>query len=132
MFEGSRSIVKPTWQQFLTRLLCQSSATLHGHDSLDVHRTRGLVVWEKETSEASRFVSERILFSNQIMSSQPDETPQVSEAEQRKLDLEAAVKEKQEQDGEFRRALISFIKLRETLHSPRLLRDGSDGRRGLV
>jgi hypothetical protein len=34
------------------------------------------------------------------MSSPTEEAPQVSESEKKKLDLEAAVKEKQEQDGE--------------------------------
>jgi len=41
------------------------------------------------------------------MSSQPEETPQVSEAEQKQLDLEAAVKEKQEQDGELGAVFIN-------------------------
>jgi len=33
------------------------------------------------------------------MSSPTEETPEISQEEQKKLDLEAAVKEKQEQDG---------------------------------
>jgi len=44
---------------------------------------------------------------NHIMSSQPEEHPQVSEAEQKQLDLEAAVKEKQEQDGELGAVFIN-------------------------